>query len=278
MDSQHRHELKDNDLANLLAGAKDVWNDKDWWTRYGNWILLVLLLISGGFFLKSWMDRSAASAHEQVWTDLGLASSPESYDAIANNYQDKTIKALALLRGGDLLEQRAAAGQQIISTMRPGATTQPDKVTTDPQADASSAISRYQEVLDMTGVDPLIRYNAMLGMASAYEDQHAWDKAREVYQKLAQTAAKDDAVIAQRAKNRLEILSRLDEPVRFAAEPPAAKETSSATSDANDASLSNLVSVPLRAAANPPAPKPAAAAVKETDAKSAPAATGPAKP
>lgn len=222
MDSKQRHELQENDLANMLTGAKSVWNDKEWWTRYGNYILLVLLLVSAAFLAKKWADSRTAAVNEQKWADLGLANSPESFDGIASSYSDSVVKSLALLRAGDLLAQRAAAGESIITTVAGLDGTDAKKVTTDPAKDAQDAVLRYQDVINMTTVQPLVRFNALMGLASVYEDLGEWAKAKATYEQVAKEGKEISPIIAVRAKNRLEILPRLNEPVVFAPEPVAA--------------------------------------------------------
>lgn len=258
MDSQHRHDLKENDLANLLTGAKSVWNDKDWWTRYGNKILLVILVVAAIFLAKMWSDRRFAAAHEQQWADLSLANSPESYDAIASSYSDPAIKSLALLRSGDLLAARAASGESIINTLTDPAASQPSKVTTDPKQDATNAVLRYQEVVGLNGVTPLVRLNALLGMASAYETLGDWAKASTTYEEV-QSKAKDvSPVLEVRAKNRLAMLPRLSEPVIFAPEPVV---TSTPETQGGPLPLPGLGTLPMPAQKKPvaePATEPAA--------------------
>lgn len=242
MDSQHRHELQENDLANALTGARSIWNDKDWWTRYGNKILLVLLLLSSAFLAKTWADNRTAAAHEQQWADLGMANSPESLDGVASSYSDTTVKSLALLRAGDLLAQRAAAGEMVVTSFTDPTATQPSTVTTDPAKDAADAILRYQKVIGMDRVNPLVRLNAMLGLASTYEDQKDWTNAKATYEQVMDQGKDVSPILAVRAKNRLEILPRLSEPVVFAPEPVV---SDAQTPNGVNAPLPGLGTVPM---------------------------------
>src|SRR5690606_1045601 len=91
--------------------------------------------------------------------------------------------------------------------------TQPEVFMSDPVKDAEDAILRYQEVLEIDEAKPLIRFNAMLGMAGAHEELKQWDQAKTLYETVQADAAKNFPILSIRAKNRLAMLPRLDEPV-----------------------------------------------------------------
>ena len=99
----------------------------------------------------------------------------------------------------------------------------------------------------MAAVQPLVRYNAMLGLASVNEDLGEWAKAKETYELVAKEAKDISPILAARAKNRLEILPRLNEPVVFAPEPAPSVNSGAASP------LPGLGTTPMPAQSTAPA-------------------------
>ena len=102
MDPNHYHELEENDLAAFLI------NFRQWWNKYGNTLLAVILIAATVFLGKRWYDSSRAAAHEAAWSDLALATSPGAFRDVAATHPDPTVQALARLRGADLLLLKAS--------------------------------------------------------------------------------------------------------------------------------------------------------------------------
>lgn len=218
MDSKERHELQENDLQAMLTGARDIWHSP-WVVKYGNTVLLVILLILAAFAVKMWADSRSARMHEQLWADLSAANTPESFDNIARSTGDPQIQAIALLRAGDLYIARALHGNQPAAT--PAATDAPTPApSANPEADAKNAVLFYEEVIGKAGVQKIVRLNALLGLATAHENLRQWDQAAAAYKQLQEEAGDAHQPLALRAKNRLAILPRLSEPVKFAADAP----------------------------------------------------------
>lgn len=274
MDANERHQLKENDLAHILEQSASKWNDREFWATWGNRILLVLLLISAVVLAYIWMNNRATAAREQMWSDLALAGSPETYDAVADSYANPTVKGLALLRSGDLLAQRAASGQTIMQGSEP-ASTQPATITSDPQADAKNAILRYNDVIALQGVSELIRLNAMLGKAGAHEDLAQWDEARDMYEQVQTQAGDAYPILTARAKNRLAMVPRLSEPVVFAPDAPAAVSDDVSSNSNVPAPLPGLGTLPMPSTTtpSPSQPQPEATTPAASDTPAAPEST-----
>ena len=97
MDADHRHELKENDLAEFIA------NFGVWWSKHGHVVVIAVVLIGGGYFVKSWIDAKRAASHEAAWSDLANSTSPQVFREVAELHSDPAVRSLAYLRGADLL-------------------------------------------------------------------------------------------------------------------------------------------------------------------------------
>lgn len=104
MDSQHRHQLQQNDLGQLALKAKP------WLERYGVPVLIgvvvVLVVVIG---VTVWLNTQSASRSE-AWTQLSTAQTVDEYGKVADEFPDTLAGAWAQLRMGELsLETGVAA-------------------------------------------------------------------------------------------------------------------------------------------------------------------------
>ena len=218
MDSQERHELKQNDLVEAVHHWKDILRNitnSAFIARWGNIILLFIVLLLAAWAVRTWANNRTAAMEDQLWGDLSNATSPEALRDTGDASGDVKVKALAYLRAGDLFLERATQGPVVISEIR-SPTAEPVKTTTEPDADARNAEQQYKAVLELRNVNQLVRLNALLGLASAYENLRKWDDAAKTYEQLKTEAGTEYPILVTRANNRLTILPRLKEPVRFA--------------------------------------------------------------
>lgn len=264
MDSKDRHELKQNDLAHLLETSAQKWNDREWWATWGNRTLLVLLLLSAAVLVYVWTSKRAANTREMMLVEFANATSPEAFDSLAAEYSDPAFKARALLYSADLLAQRATGVDATSSMFAATAQNQPESTEESRKADAQNAILRYQEVLAVRQASPLIHFNAMLGKANAHEMLGQWEEAKALYEKVIADAGQDAPALSVRARNRLTILPRLNEPIVFSPEPASSEPAAAAGAPAP---LPGLGTLPLPADLSQP---------RDTSAAPAPAAASPA--
>jgi hypothetical protein len=216
MDSQHRHELEENDLESFLM------NFKSFWARYGNAILIVVLLAAIGLFVKGTMSRRAAERHDQAWSGLLNATSPEVCASLAESYKDEPgYAALAYLKGADLFLSKALA-----PTTQP-AETQPSGFGKAGEKSGGGAMEEaremYQKVVDEPGVNLTVRLNAQLGLAAVAENLGEWGEAANIYQKV-QEQSGNYPTMAAVAKSREGMLERIKRPVVFGPEPVMKQE------------------------------------------------------
>lgn len=213
MDSQHRHELKENDLVEFLT------HFGQWWGKHGGKILTVVLVLAVVVTGKRWFDASTAAATEKAWRDLADTTSPEGYRSVALSHQDPAVRALAYLRGADLLLAKSATASDDQHTTN-------DSTTAGSSQDLDSAALMYQQVVDDQDVHPAYRLNALLGLAAVAEGRRDWDQARNLYLQVTEQATVHYGAIAERAQSRAKMLDRLKKPVVFAPDPVVIPSTS----------------------------------------------------
>lgn len=225
MDSEHRHELQENDLAEFFA------HFGEWWQKYGNITLIVVMAIVLAVAGWRFISFRSAQAHENAWTDLAFATSPETFRAVAQSHDNPAVKTLAYLHGGDLLLGQAITGEtpalptspQDDTDASPGAPAAP----LDRDALLSGARTLYEQALQ-SAPHVVYRINAHLGLASVAETQSRWDDARQHYEQAIEAAGAGFATLAEQARIRLDMLSNLRQPVVFAPDAPAAGDAAAA--------------------------------------------------
>jgi tetratricopeptide (TPR) repeat protein len=237
MDSKHRHELEQNDLVIFLT------HFNEWWKKYGQMTLLVILVIVGAFTFTRYYQYNKMQAHESAWGALAQSTSPESYRATAAENKG-AVQALAYLRGADLLLAQATLPQtkteqpvqdvnikpadDATKTDENKADAKPENAVTvatpqqqDPKVMLEDARAMYQAVVDDKMVHPVLRINGMLGLASVAESQGDWDTASASYDKAIELAGTRYAVLAQQAAGRKAKLDDIKSPVQFVKATPA---------------------------------------------------------
>jgi predicted negative regulator of RcsB-dependent stress response len=208
MDSNHRHELEENDLFTFLK------NFKEWWNRYGTWLLAVTFVVVASLVGYRWYRNRVERQLEETWSGVnGLnATTPDAYLQLARDSSDPSFQARACLAAADLYTAKA------VMPVAPG----PGEATerAKQQESLKSAESAYQQVLAVPNAHPLFKLNARLGLAAVAEGQKDWGAARKWYKEIAaEPAAQTYAPILARAKARLAMIDRLEVPVPFAPTP-----------------------------------------------------------
>lgn len=211
MDSQERHELKQNDLQDFLE------NFGGFWKKWGNTILttiaVLIIIFAGSKLYNDWQY----SAKESAWVDLAGATSPQSADMVANEHSNPTVQALAFLKAGDLFLAEASkpepAEQRVLPVDGGG-----DPVEQERAQMLDNAASRYTTVLDLD-VPLVYPLNAKLGLAAVAENREAWDEAAGLYQQVIDQAGDRHATLSALAKAKMDMLPQLKRPVVFGPDP-----------------------------------------------------------
>lgn len=166
MDSEHRHELAENDLARILKdfGAK--------FEGFGGPIVagcIAVLAIVIGFAVVR--GQSAATSKE-AWKKLASATIPENFETVADDYPDTEIAAWAKVNQGRLSLQEGIrdAFQDRESSQRAF-------------ADAKGA---YEAALGNPAAPEEVREKALFGLATYEEAVSTGDTAAAIaaYQRL----------------------------------------------------------------------------------------------
>jgi hypothetical protein len=227
MKSEHRHDLKTNDLAKSLLTAQDYVK------VYGGRVLLglaiVILIIvlivqrSGraqSEAIKLQDDLAYANAqiarleHAQVIGDSQVTVRPAEVDQVRRLLQeirekssDKKVLAQAALAQGDY--SWAMANYPKV----PGATTQPTLAPDKPRADLlNDAKDAYSQVVSQYGDQPLAVVRAHFGLAAIAENQANWDEAKRQYEAIAGMA--DASTYFQNyAKDKIKRLEEIRQPL-----------------------------------------------------------------
>jgi len=165
MDSEHRHELKENDLAVAITTLKD------WWAKHqmkvlGGAVVLAALILAIRYF-----SASATASRDNEQYALATAPTPEAFRSLAQDTSNDAVKLHANLRGADA----------ILPLVRKPAGVGADAISEDKKKQLlDQGESMYQSVLD-AAKHPLIRIKARLGLAALAETRGQWDKAKEQY-------------------------------------------------------------------------------------------------
>jgi hypothetical protein len=224
MDADHRHELKENDLAEFIT------HFGEWWQKHGTKLTLIVLVIVAAYAGKRLIDARSSTAMEQAWGDLATSTSPESYQFVAQSHDIPAVRALANLRGADLLLAQVAVPPDDEPNAQ-AATADAPPNDADPEKALLDAAAMYQRVIDDPSIDLAFKLNAHLGLAAVAESFQQWDQAQQHYNTVLNLAGPAYTAIANRTQTRLGMLDRLDKPVVFAPDPEPAAEPASPPSN-----------------------------------------------
>lgn len=202
MDSQHRHELEQNDLERVLGGTKE------WITENQQsvlWGLIIIAVVVGGFVYYAQSKGSEQAARYELWDLYATAQTPGGLDQILENASAPAdLVVLSHLKKADMLLEEG---------LQPGLGS--DSAQEQKKVRFEQAIDHYDNVINNDKAKPLVKYNAMLGKASAAESLRQWDDAESAYQSIVDAAEAYPAIM-QVAKARLAALDRIKVPVTFA--------------------------------------------------------------
>ncbi|MFA9476714.1 hypothetical protein ACERK3_00265 [Phycisphaerales bacterium AB-hyl4] len=210
MDSEERHELKENELAEFFS------NFGEWWEKYGNIVLLVLVLGAGSFAGYRLYNHWTYGAQQAAFGELAATSSVQGYALVAEEHRQPTVRSLAYLRGGDLALDAA---------VRPQDEADEDNDTGMAAMSRDEALDRaqamYSRALETARQAPF-RVNALIGLAQVAETRDDWEQAVTHYREAEQLAT--DAHLpglARQANQRQALIEQLRQPVVFAPESAA---------------------------------------------------------
>ncbi len=212
MDAEHRHELKENDLAEAIA------NFGKWWNRHGLKTMVVLVVVLGTIAIVQIVRQRTRQNHETTWSELSTTSNPDVFRRRADAYDDPVARALANLWGAALYNARVSVPKAAVTN---ASGTPPAPRAEDRAESLEYAEAMLTKVLDDPAVPELLQLNAVLMMAAVHENRGAFDEAQATYKKVLDGAGDSgfDA-LASTAKRRMNLLPLLRSPVAFGPEKP----------------------------------------------------------
>jgi hypothetical protein len=197
MDSKHRHQLRENALANWIISQYEEWihPNSNWlyWTLIG--VLVCVLIILGTIRLNAWNQKTA---WKQYYAALHSVQSEADLEALA----DQTSGIVGVQARLSLGLQKLSEGCNAVFTDKSKAI-----------ADLEKAVFVFQKV-QKTASDRTILQQAAFGLAQSWEALAASRKGDDLqraeaeYKKIVE-AWKDENV-GQRAADQLALIGRAD--------------------------------------------------------------------
>jgi len=199
MDAKERHELKDNDLAEFLKWAGEIWD------KHGNIIAGAIVICAAGWFGYNYYTNQQAAQHENAWADLAITNTPQGFRERAGEQDDPALVNLALLRGAEAYHiQAVSLGDEQVD---------PESGLMSAEDSLANAEKMYKQVLDSKAAAPY-RANAAAGLANVAETKGDFEAAATFWNQSKQIAeeARLSAITAQ-ADTRLAMLDGLARPI-----------------------------------------------------------------
>jgi tetratricopeptide (TPR) repeat protein len=212
MDSEHRHELKENDLLEFFR------NFKNWWAKHGTQTLLVILVCVLALTGYRYFKGKEARERDAAWADLANVSTVEGRQQVAGMYPNRPgLANLALLQAADDLRTQAFAVDEL-GNPAPATSPEPNEAQRKTLDDAAKL---YQRVIDAPQpTEPsLYKLNARMGLAAVHETLGEWDKAEAEYRNVIKEAGayRNIALVADR---QIQTMDSRKEPIAFKLAPP----------------------------------------------------------
>lgn len=192
----------------------------EWLRKWGTPILMVVVVLSGGYAAWNMWARYQESSHDEAYAQLhaaAVAGSPDNLVVVAEEHKGQgAVYELALIEAADAYLESARLG------VRPGgASENQDDLLTEEQRDANlrRAGELYQSLADRTAATrghEIHHLNGLFGVAAVAESLGENDRARESLMAAAEVA--DRAVyprIAQVARERIASLDTLSTDARL---------------------------------------------------------------
>lgn len=231
MKSDHRHELKTNELADWLSHLPE-------WTKE-NLITIVIvaafIIAAAGFYGWRLYSKNVVQAGEQAeFTNLlnqvssgkmqilqgqqsqgrdfsfVLLQPANSLQSFAEKTSNKRMAALALIKRAEALRAELHYGnveeQYIINQ-------------------TNLAKTSYTEALEESSTNPSLAASAKFGLGLCAEELGNFDQARQIYQDIAGNPDFKNTIAIIRAKRRLETMADYQKNIVFKPEPKVPEST-----------------------------------------------------
>lgn len=227
MKSDHRHELKTNELADWLMHLPE------WAKQNRTNILAVAAILVVAIIVYFWsfyrrevvsvrnqerltllatqvpqrINEAMRAAAQNGDQSLALASLGDDLKDFADDLSNDNMAALALIKRGETIRAElhlrlAEAGREEVA------------------AQIAKAQASYQQALDRKPSSPALAAAAQFGLGLCEEELGNFDKAAEIYRTVAQKPEYAGTVAQASADYRLKIMDDFKTPVSFKPAPP----------------------------------------------------------
>jgi hypothetical protein len=229
MKSEHRHELKTNELAEWLSNFPQ-WAKEN--LKMIIYVSVIIVLALGIYFWKRY-EKNVVSAQRQFkFTELiaqlplrqrqilqdqakGLDSSfnllrlAENLQIVAGNAKNDLMAALALIKQADTLRMELHYRRGAISS----------RDLTNPINQAKASYTEAIETYLRQAYSPLLIAKAKFGLGLCEEELGNFEKAKQVYHDILANASLEGTAAAAAVKHRLDTMSNYQQKVAFRQSP-----------------------------------------------------------
>jgi len=222
MKSEHRHELKTNDLAEWIANFPQ-WAKEN--LRMIIYISIVVVLVLGSYIVH-WYRKNVESVRKQLaltgliaqlsqgkmqilqaqarGVDISytLIQFADNLQAAAQDAKDEQMAAVALIKRAEALRMELH--------YRFGAVSKQDAKAAIERAKAS-----YTEAIEKSSTNPSLMATAKLGLGLCEEELGNFEKAQQTYSDITTNTSFEGTVAVAQAKLRLETMGDYQRKVAF---------------------------------------------------------------
>jgi len=222
MKSEHRHELKTNELADWLANLPK-WTKQNLKTITYVSAVVIAAAAAGGLW---WYYGSVEAAQKQLeFTNTIFSLEPAKTQVVADKTRgsDSSFNLLQLAKNFKAASQNTTNNQmaalalikqaQAIRTelhYRPAAVTKQDAA-----AQLDEARNACNQALAKAAGNPSLTASAKFGLGLCEEEAGNFEKARQIYQQIAAEQRLEATTAAAEAKFRLKTMDQYKQPVVF---------------------------------------------------------------
>ncbi|MHC4075469.1 MAG: tetratricopeptide repeat protein [Planctomycetota bacterium] len=226
MKSEHRHELKTNELAAWLVNFPN-------WARENLkmiiYVSVVIILVAVSYAYKKY-QTNVVTAGQQVSLTTTVSEIPQKKIQIIRGQAQDMDLSYSLLQSADNLQNIASSSKndcmsafaylqraELLRTelnYRLGTVSPQDR-----QIQLNRSKAAYNNVLETAVDNPSIKAKARLGLGLCEEELGNFSQAKQIYNEIAENPDFQSTVAAAQARFRLEIIDEYEKPVVFVAPP-----------------------------------------------------------
>lgn len=208
-DPERLAQVQQSDLAESRVNEEFV----DWLKKWGNSILLVILLIALAGVGWNWLQRKADTDRDTAWSNLAGAQLPASLEEVAEQSTGiDAVSTLALLAAGDQYLSSVQNDTPIGGVLEGEEPGLDEATRTDYLTSADGFYARALASVGDVSVDfpkKILACSALFGQAAVAECRGDIDQARTVLQRIVETANPQYPDVAEQATMRISTLEPL---------------------------------------------------------------------